>query len=151
MAKITAMKAEKEKAFNLLMNNANNPEIADMCTQRINSLTEQINHLNAEIKETESEEMPLEYALDTVCTFVTHPLEIWRAGNYSQKQGVLNLCFSEKIAYDKSEKFRTPKLSPIFAVFDENLGETNNWRALTWCTPSSWVMRVILPDWTSTL
>lgn len=129
-AAITAMQAEKDKAFNLLMNSANNPEIANMCTERISALTEQINRMQAEISDAVAEEMPLEYALDFVCEFVTRPLEIWRAGDYCQKQGVLNLCFSEKIAYDKAEKFRTPKLSPIFAVFNDNLEETNNWRAL---------------------
>ncbi len=128
-AKITVMQAEKEKAFTLLMNSANNPEVANMCTERINTLTEQINRMQAEISEAVAEEMPLEFAMDTVCKFVAHPLEVWRMGNYNQKQGVLNLCFSEKIAYDKAEKFRTPKLTPIFAVFNENSGETNLWRA----------------------
>ncbi len=126
--KIVAMQAEKEKAFNLLMNSANNQEIANMCSERINMLTEQINRMQAEMNEVVAEEMPLEYALDTVCKFMTHPVDVWRCGDYHQKQGVLNLCFSEKIAYDKAEKFRTPKLSPIFAVFNDNLGETNNWR-----------------------
>lgn len=129
-AKIAAMQAEKEKAFNLLMNSANNPDIANMCQERISTLTEQINRTQAEISDAAAEEMPLDFALDAVCEFVAHPLEIWRGGNYHQKQGVLNLCFLEKMAYDRAEKFRTPKLSPIFAVFNENLGETNFWRAL---------------------
>ncbi len=126
---INTLNAEKEKAFVLLMNSANDPSIAAMCRERIATLTDQIERAKAELNEAVAEEMPLDYALDSVCEFVTRPLEIWRLGTFEQKRGVLNLCFSDKIAYDKAEKFRTPKLSPIFAVFNDNLGETNSWRA----------------------
>lgn len=128
-AQIRSMEKEKEQAFMLLMKSANQPAVEAMCQERIQALSEQITRAKAALNECEAEEMPLAFALDTVCEFVTYPLDIWRAGNYHQKQGVLNLCFSEKISYDKAEKFRTPKLSPIFAVFNDKSGENNSWRA----------------------
>lgn len=127
-ANIHKMEQEKEQAFTLLMKSINKPEVETMCQERIQSLAEEITRAQAQLTKDETDEMPLDFALDTVCEFVSHPLEIWRIGNHRQKQGGLNLCFAEKIAYDRDKKFRTPKLSPIFAVFNDNLEETNNWR-----------------------
>ncbi len=135
--KITELQKEKEQAFALLMKNINSPEIEQMCKHHIQDVTNKIECTLAELETCGTEEMPLDYALDKVCEFVTHPLEIWRAGNYQQKQGVLNLCFSEKISYDEIEKFRTPKLSPIFAIFNDNLGNNNLWRTQKDSNPQS--------------
>ena len=126
---IAKLHKEKDNAFNLLMNSSNDPQIANMCREHINTITGQITRLESEITATDANEMPLDYALDTVCEFLIHPVEIWRVGDLNQKRGVLTLCFPNKLSYDKQEKFRTPKLSPVFAIFNENLGDFDSWRA----------------------
>ena len=99
------------------------------CIKQINKLEQEIQSLKDQQTEQKKETMPLDFAIEYVKGFVSNPLQIWLAGDYSQKQGVLNLCFSDKISYDKVEKFRTPALSPIFAVFDKNTGILEEWRA----------------------
>ena len=100
-----------------------------MCEERITALTSEIAHLKSQIQEDKQEQMPLDFALGVVREFVERPLQIWRVGGYKQQQGVLNLCFEEPVYYERGKKFRTPKLSPIFAVFSENLGDLDSWRA----------------------
>ena len=119
----------KQDTFNTLIASGSNPEVRKMCEERISALTSEIAHLKSQIQEDKQEQMPLDFALGVVREFVERPLQIWRVGGYKQQQGVLNLCFDEPVYYERGKKFRTPKLSPIFAVFSENLGDFDSWRA----------------------
>lgn len=127
--KIADKQQEKQKAFDLLMNSSNAPEIANMCKNKISVLSAEINALEDENKVQEIETMPLDRATDIVMNFIKQPLQVWRVGDYYQKQGVLNLCFSEPISYDREKKFGTPKLAPIFGLFDKISGDSEFWRA----------------------
>ena len=127
-ALIAQKEREKTQAFNLLMNPNNPPEVVSMCQERISMLTAQIQQLTDEQQVQEIETMPLDQATEYVLQFIRRPLDIWRTGNFKKRQGVLNLCFPEQISYDFAEKFGTPKLAPIFNVFDENVGEIKKWR-----------------------
>ena len=119
---------EKNNAFNLLLQNNISSDVKTMCDKRICELESKIKLLTHQLNTSQEPPIPLDDALDTVLTFVQKPLQIWLTGDYAQKQGVLNLCFADKISYDKREKFRTPELSPIFAVFDNFSGATESWR-----------------------
>ena len=125
---ITAKTAEKEKTLSALIY-ANNDEVRKMCQERITTLAGEISALESEIQAKPTDPMPLNEATDYVMKFVQKPLEIWKAGNYYQKQGVLNLCFAEHISYDKARKFGTPVLSPIFALFCGYDGDVEKWCA----------------------
>ena len=134
---ITEMEEQKTKTFETLVNSGNNADVAQMCNARISELTRQITELKAKAKTAKEEQMPLDFALNYVREFVGQPVSIWRAGDYYQKQGVLNLCFVEPISYDRTEKFRTPELSPIFAVFDKFSGANDSWRTQKDSNPQS--------------
>lgn len=136
-SKITALNDEKRKTFELLMKNGDVAEIASMCRERITTISEEIVKLENETSVQELETMPLNEAVAYVVNFMTRPLQIWQTGDYHQKQGVLNLCFDGSISYDRAEKFGTPKLSPIFAVFSENNVESEKWRAQKDSNPQS--------------
>ena len=136
-ALIAQKEREKTQAFNLLMNPNNPPEVVSMCQERISMLTAQIQQLTDEQQVQEIETMPLDQATEYVLQFIRRPLDIWRTGNFKKRQGVLNLCFPEQISYDFAEKFGTPKLAPIFNVFDENVGEIKKWRIQKDSNPQS--------------
>ena len=120
---------QKTKTFETLVNSSGNADVVKMCNERISELTREITELKAKLETAQEEQMPLDFALDCVGEFLKQPVSVWRAGNYYQKQGVLNLCFEAPIFYERGKKFRTPKSSPIFAVFNKNLGDSLFWRA----------------------
>lgn len=91
--------------------------VRQMCEQRINELQREKERLGAEIKDFKDEIMPFDRAFGLVSEFAGNPLAVWRVGDLSKKRLVLNLCFSGKLAYDKTEKFRTPEIAPIFKAF----------------------------------
>ena len=128
---------QKTKTFEILVKSDDNADVVQMCNTRISELSREITELKAKLENSEEEQMPLDFALDYVKEFVGQPVSVWRAGDYYKKQGVLNLCFAEQISYDRVEKFRTPKLSPIFAVFNKNLGDENSWRTQKDSNPQS--------------
>ena len=136
-SEIVTKEKGKQDAFNLLLSSGANTEIGKMCRERINTLATEIAELKSQVQEHEQEQMPLDFAMDYVLEFVKHPLQIWRLGNYKQRQGVLNLCFESPISYDRTEKFRTPELSPVFAVFDNFSGATESWRTQKDSNPQS--------------
>ncbi len=127
-AQIAALTQDKDKAFDLLMKSQNNPNVANMCTERISRYAEEIDQLQSQLDTSTEQPAPIGEAKDYVMRFLRNPLRIWQTGNYADKQGVLNLCFAEQISYDLDKKFRTPKLSPIFAVFNDNLRDSESWR-----------------------
>lgn len=129
LSALESKKADKERVFNLMLN-ASAKEVIDMCNDKIAQLTADIAVLEREVAESKVELMPLDIATDYVIDFISKPLDIWRSGDYRQKQCVLNLCFDEHILYDRDKKFGTPKLTPIFKLFSENTGDSNSWRAL---------------------
>ena len=72
--------------------------------------------LVAELETPINEPMPFSEALPLVFDFVSRPLEIWHTGSIKLKHGVLNFYFEDKLVYDRTEKFRTPKTSQILAT-----------------------------------
>lgn len=96
---------------------ANSDILRQMCEQKINELNTEKANLSAEVKEFKTEIMPFERAFGLVSEFAGNPLAVWHAGDLSKKRMVLNLCFSAKLTYDKTEKFRTPEIVPIFKAF----------------------------------
>ncbi len=126
---IEKKKQEKENTFNLLVAGNISDETKSICDKHICALESEIKLLEHQLTEPQDEPLPLDSALDTVLAFVQKPVQIWQTGDYAQRQGVLNLCFSDKISYDKVEKFRTPALSPVFRLFNENTGILEEWRA----------------------
>lgn len=90
------------------------------------------NGLNAKIETLEAEKLVLQNDIDNftpeiipfdkafgyVADFISRPIEAWRNGDYQIKQTVLNLCFSDKLSYNKEQKFGTVNLSPIFGLFN---------------------------------
>lgn len=127
-AQIQAKEQEKERVFNILMRDNATESVVNMCQNKITQLDEEIAILQSALATPEKETKSLDDAIDLVSAFIQRPLQIWVTGNYHQRQSVLNLCFADKISYDKREKFRTPELSPIFAVFDNFSGATESWR-----------------------
>lgn len=126
--KISFLKDEKQKAFDVLMSNSDVPEIAHMCKEKINALAADIQQLEDSLQTSESLDIKsLEQATDCVIEFLTKPLQIWTNGNYDQKQGVLNLCFREPVSYGKDKKFGTPALSPIFGIFSDFSKDSEKW------------------------
>lgn len=137
---------EKQKLVGIVEENlafATDKTTKNACVNQINKLEQEIQSLKDQQIEQGKETMPLGFAIEYVKGFVSNPLQIWLAGDYSQKQGVLNLCFANKISYDKVEKFRTPALSPIFAVFDKNTGILEEWRTTISKNPNAWCDEII--------
>ena len=96
---------------------ANSDILRQMCEQKINELNTEKTYLSTEVKEFKTEIMPFERAFSLVAEFAGNPLAVWQVGDLSKKRMVLNLCFSDKLSYDKTEKFRTPEIAPIFKAF----------------------------------
>ena len=136
-AEIASKRAEKDKTFELLVKSSESPEIEAMCKERISKLTEEINILMAGIEVADAGTIGIEEATAYVMDFMSRPLEIWQNGDYYDKVGVLNLCFDGDILYDKDEKFRTVNLAQIYGVFEESLGNLNEWRAQKDSNPQS--------------
>ena len=120
--------ADKARAFDILMHRDTAPEVAKICNERISVLAAEIKILESELHNAPDEPVPLGEATDYVMDFITNALGIWRDGDYYERQGVLNLCFEEQPTYDKVEKFGTPKLSEIYGIFNEDLGNIEEWR-----------------------
>lgn len=87
--------------------------------QKIDALESEKLALQDEVDNYEPELMPFDEAFGYVADFLNRPIEAWRNGDYSIKQMVLNLCFADKISYNKEQKFGTPKLSQIFNMFSD--------------------------------
>ena len=128
-AEINKLEQEKEKVFITLTQSIDTPEVAQMCKERIAALNTRIQQAKDKKTDIEPAPMSMSDAINSVIGFIHNPLALWQNGTYTDRQGVLNLCFSEPMFYDKAKKFRTPKLSPIFAVFNKNLGNSERWRA----------------------
>ena len=126
---IEAKNEEKQKCFNLLINQSDNPAICKMCTDKISKLDTEINlckeKLNIDSSEQEKKLKEFSsYALD----FMQNPVGVWQIGDYQQKRCVLKLCFSNPISYDRDKKFGTPELSPIFNIMSDSRCSNINWR-----------------------
>ena len=120
-------KEEKEKCFELLLKN-DNPEVMKMCNEKIAKLEIEIKELTREIEDNNVNTQNLEKIGSKVFDFISKPLAVWNIGNHKQRQGVLKLCFSEPISYDRTKKFGTPKLSSIFSMFNSFSGKNHDWR-----------------------
>lgn len=81
--------------------------------------------LQADIDNFTPELMPFDEAFGYVSDFISRPIEAWKNGDYNIKQVVLNLCFRDKISYNKEQKFGTINLSPIFGLFNSFSGENS--------------------------
>ena len=122
---------EKEKCFNLLLNSSGNDNISKMCSERMDKLDIEISECKDKLSNRNRDEnIKLEEFSEYSLNFMKNPVGIWRIGDYKQKRGVLNLCFTEPILYDREKKFGTPKLSPIFAVFNDFCGNKREWCAI---------------------
>ena len=96
---------------NDIMKKSLNAKIAELETEKL-ALQDAVNNFEPEL-------IPFDEAFNYVADFLNRPIEAWRNGDYNIKQMVLNLCFADKISYNKEQKFGTPKLSPIFSMFSE--------------------------------
>lgn len=128
-AQIQAKEQEKQQTFNLLLRGDNPESVVNMCQNKITQLDAEIAILQSALVAPEQETKSLDDAIDLVSAFIKRPLQIWVTGNYQQRQSVLNLCFANKMLYDKDKKFRTPELSPVFGLFNKNAGILEEWRA----------------------
>lgn len=126
---IKTKEKQAQTALDTLMNSSDNPDVAQMCKDRISGLKREIAELEQKRKTVGQGQMPLDIALGVMRDFISQPTMIWGMGDYYKKQGVLNLCFLGEIYYDREKKFRTPQMSPIFGIFDKNLGSSEEWRA----------------------
>ncbi len=125
---LATLKQEKERCFSLLLEQGNNQTVSDMCKTKLAQLDTRITEIENtthedDIKQAEALKAHSKYVLD----FLRQPLAIWKIGDYRQKQGVLKLCFTEPISYDKAQKFGTPNLSPIFGLFRHFDTNTKKW------------------------
>lgn len=84
---------------------------------KIDALESEKLTLQADVDNFTPEIMPFDEAFGYVADFINRPIEAWKNGNYNIKQVVLNLCFRDKISYNKEQKFGTVHLSPIFGLF----------------------------------
>ena len=130
-ADIKAKEEEKQKCFDVLISQSDNPSVCKMCSDKISKLDTDIalyrEQLNIDDSEQEQKLKEFSsYALD----FMQNPLGVWLKGDYQQKRCVLNLCFSEPILYDREKKFGTPELSPIFNILNGSWCSNMEWR--TW-------------------
>lgn len=85
---------------------------------KINALESERLSLQSEVDNFTPELMPFDEAFGYVSDFISRPIEAWKNGDYNIKQVVLNLCFRDKISYNKEQKFGTINLSPIFGLFN---------------------------------
>ena len=92
---------------------------------KINALESEKLSLQSEVDNFTPELMPFDEAFGYVSDFISRPIEAWKNGDYSIKQVVLNLCFRDKISYNKEQKFGTINLSPIFGLFN-NFSDGNS-------------------------
>ena len=125
---LATLKQEKEKCFSLLLQPNTNATVAEMCNTKLVQLDSRIKELENttqedDIKQAEALKAHSKYVLD----FLRKPLAVWKVGDFQQKMGVLKLCFTEPISYDKAQKFGTPNLSPIFGLFHHFDANTNKW------------------------
>ena len=125
---LATLKQEKERCFSLLLEQGNNQTVSDMCKTKLAQIDARITEIENtthedDIKQAEALKAHSKYVLD----FLRQPLAVWKIGDYRQKQGVLKLCFTEPISYNKAQKFGTPNLSPIFGLFHHFDANTNKW------------------------
>lgn len=127
---LATLKQEKEKCFALLLQPNTNATVAEMCNNKLAQLDARIKELEHttqedDIKQAEALKAHSKYVLD----FLRQPLAVWKVGDLQQRMGVLKLCFTEPITYDKAQKFGTLNLSPIFGLFRHFDTNTNKWWA----------------------
>ncbi len=94
-------------------------------TAKIDSLEYEKLTLQSEIDNHQDELMPFNDAFGYVADFISRPIEAWKHGTYAIKQLVLNLCFSDRLSYNKADKFGTVHLSPIFGMFNTFSGDNS--------------------------
>ena len=92
---------------------------------KINALESERLSLQSEVDNFTPELIPFDEAFGYVSDFISRPIEAWKNGDYNIKQVVLNLCFRDKISYNKEQKFGTINLSPIFGLFNSFSGENS--------------------------
>lgn len=92
---------------------------------KINALESERLSLQSEVDNFTPELIPFDEAFGYVSDFISRPIEAWKNGDYNIKQVVLNLCFRDKIPYNKEQKFGTINLSPIFGLFNSFSGENS--------------------------
>ncbi len=60
-----------------------------------------------------------ETTFEHACNFLASPCKLWDSGQTHLKRIVLRLAFCGRIAYQKDEGFRTPKLSIPFKLLGD--------------------------------
>ena len=127
---IETLTSEKEKCFQLLLREANNQAISQLCENKITELDIKLSNCKRQLESDENERaQKIQENSQYVLDFLSNPLGIWKIGNFRQRRGVLNLCFTEPITYNREEKFGTPILSPIYGLFQDFPSSTINWYA----------------------
>ena|GEM_PF-3434340 len=109
--------ADSYTTANGIMRNALNLKIETLESEKLT--------LQNDVDNFQDELMPFDEAFGYVADFVRRPVEVWRNGDYGIKQLVLTLCFSDRISYNKEQKFGTVVLSPIFGLFDDLSSDTH--------------------------
>ena len=127
--RLEGIEDEKQQLLQTIIKTKND-EVRDMCEARMTELATEKTMLEEALKSMQENEIPFPEALAYCMRFFSSPREIWITGDYHQKRGVLDLCFSEPLSYHKELKFGTPCLSPICAIFEENHRKKEDWREI---------------------
>ena len=67
---------------------------------------------------------PFEELFEPALQFLAIPCKVWASDRLRDKQAVLKLTFAERLTYDRSQGFLTPRTSLIFRALKGN--ETEN-------------------------
>lgn len=122
--RIASIEREKESVLEAFLK-ATTDAMQAACENKMTALDKEKDRLTNDLETQREELMPFDDAFGYVSDFVGHPHAVWRAGDYDIKQIVLDLCFSDRISYNKEQKFGTPSLSPIFGLFESISGDTS--------------------------
>ena len=115
---INAIEQEKDSVFHSFLKSTCD-SMRKMCENKMNDLDAEKAALENVIVNDTAEIMPFDEAFGYVADFISRPQAAWQCGDYDSQQLVLDLCFSDRISYNKEQKFGTPALSPIFALFND--------------------------------
>ncbi|MDL2295997.1 recombinase family protein [Lachnospiraceae bacterium OttesenSCG-928-E19] len=114
--RINAIESEQGRLSRAAMNTKSD-SMRERYEQNYEELETEKTTIKSELDSPVNEPISFDKALPIVMDFVSKPLEIWHGGNLRMRQGVLNFYFDDRLAYDRDNKFRTPKLSQTLAMF----------------------------------
>ncbi len=85
---------------------------------RLRSLETQKLELSEKCEKNGAPQATFEEMFERAKLFLANPQKIWENGDFEEKRTVLKLAFSDNLAYQRNQGFRTPKTSIPFKVLD---------------------------------